>query len=250
MELTCPAKANIVAEGDFIIAGLEEAVELFSMLGAKCSLEVKDGDRVGPGQILGVIDGDIRALLSGERVALNIMTSMSDIATFTRELVGLCAQKRSEVKIAATRKTTPGFRHYEKKAVVIGGGDPHRLRLDDGILIKDNHIQAVSSVAECMKRARKNAPFGRKIEIEVEDLENALVAAKEGADIIMRDNFRPADAAAAYKRLKEDHPDVIIEISGGITRETILDYVDAADVISLGALTRPPAVSNIKIEFL
>ena len=108
----------------------------------------------------------------------------------------------------------------------------------------------MGSVAECMKRARKNAPFGRKIEIEVEDLENALVAAQEGADVIMLDNFRPSDALAAYKVLKEDHPNVIIEISGGITQETILDYVDAADVISLGALTRPPAVSNIKIEFL
>jgi nicotinate-nucleotide pyrophosphorylase (carboxylating) len=140
------------------------------------------------------------------------------------------------VKVAATRKTTPGFREFEKRAVVLGNGDPHRFSLADAVLIKDNHIKLAGGIAEALERAR-NSSFTKKIEVEVENEEDAMTAVKAGADIIMLDNFPPSKARRIYVRLKRERPEVMVEVSGGIRPENIERYADAADVISVGWIT-------------
>jgi len=226
----------ITAKQDCVVAGLEEAVDVFRRLGLEPEALVNDGQRVDADRDVLSVNGLARPILAGERLALNILSRMSGIATQTARLVELVREHGDSVRVAATRKTTPGFREYEKKAVVLGGGDPHRFGLYDSILIKDNHLKMVGGVAEAVKMA-KQAGFTCKVEVEVENLGDAILAVESGADIVMLDNMAPHECAEAYDAIKQLDPKVTVEISGGITPENITDYCRAADVISLGWLT-------------
>ena len=228
--------ARIVAKERCVLAGVLEASEVFMELGAKAVVKRKDGTVAKPGDVVLTVSGSARSLLTGERLALNFLMRMSGIATVTNHLLVKCRKINPGVRIAATRKTTPGFREFEKRAVSLGGGDPHRFGLDDAILIKDNHINVAGGVAEALRRA-KGSSFTKKVEIEVETRKDAFVALDAGADIIMLDNFGPDDARALYGELKKRRPEVIVEASGGIRPDNIEEYADAADVISLGWLT-------------
>jgi nicotinate-nucleotide pyrophosphorylase (carboxylating) len=228
--------ARIVAKERCVLAGVLEASEVFTELGAKAVVKRKDGSVAKPGDVVLTVSGPARSLLTGERLALNFLMRMSGIATVTNHLLVRCRKINPGVRIAATRKTTPGFREFEKRAVSLGGGDPHRFGLDDAILIKDNHINVAGGVAEALRRA-KGSSFTKKVEIEVETRKDAFAALDAGADIVMLDNFGPDDARALYGELKKRRPEVIVEVSGGIRPENIEKYAEAADVISLGWLT-------------
>jgi nicotinate-nucleotide pyrophosphorylase (carboxylating) len=230
------AVGTIHAKEACILAGAREAAEVFAELGVEAAILVLEGTKVKAGDAVLAVKGPARAILTGERLALNFLMRMSGIATLTKDLLERCRSINPDVKVAATRKTTPGFREFEKRAVFLGGGDPHRFGLDDAILIKDNHIALAGGVKEALRKA-KAASFTKKIEIEVEDEEDALTAAREGADIIMLDNFTPSDGARVAKAIKKRRPGVVIEISGGIRPENIEQYASYADIISLGWLT-------------
>lgn len=239
-ELTVPpghrARGEMVAKERCVLAGAAEAAEVFRELGAKAVLRRKDGSVVRKGDVVLTVTGPARAILTGERLALNFVMRMSGIATVTREMAERCRKVNPDIRVAATRKTVPGFREFEKRAVVLGGGDPHRFGLDDAILIKDNHIRVAGGVREALRRAKASS-FTKKVEIEVESRKDALAAADSGADIVMLDNFRPEEARKLYKELKERRPGVVVEVSGGIRPENIEQYADAADVISVGWIT-------------
>lgn len=239
-ELVVPADAKargrIVAKSKGVLAGAEEAAQAFAELGCAITSKVRDGTAIEAGQVVLEVRGPARAVLAGERLALNFVMRMSGIATLTHELVLRCKKINPDVRVAATRKTTPGFREYEKKAVRLGGGDPHRMGLYDAVLIKDNHIRLAGGVQEALKRAKRGS-FTKKIEIEVENRKDALIAAQAGADIIMLDNFKPEELKALAKELKKVHQDVILEASGGIRPENVEEYAQGADIISLGWLT-------------
>lgn len=230
------AKGRIIAKEKCVLAGAAEASEVFGELGAKPVVKRRDGSAVGKNETVMTVSGPARALLSGERLALNFLMRMSGIATVTREMTDRCRKINPEIRVAATRKTVPGFREFEKRAVALGGGDPHRFGLDDAILIKDNHIRVAGGVSEAMRLARGSS-FTKKVEIEVESRKDAFAALEAGADIVMLDNFRPEEARKLYRALKERRPDIIVEVSGGIRPENIERYADAADIISVGWIT-------------
>jgi nicotinate-nucleotide pyrophosphorylase (carboxylating) len=244
------ARAIIIGKQDCVIAGLEEAIEIFSYLGLDIKTDTGDGIKAFKGDIILTIEGRAKDILAGERLALNFLGRMSGIATETRKLVDKCRKINPEVKIAATRKTTPGFREFEKKAVVLGGGEPHRYRLDDAFLIKDNHLKLLPSIEEAVLRAKKSeyAQKGKKVEIEVESLEDAVKAVKAGADIVMLDNMGSKDAKEAYIKIKGANRDVIVEISGGVTPDNIEEYAEHADMISLGYLTHSIKAVDFSLE--
>ncbi|UCE38604.1 MAG: carboxylating nicotinate-nucleotide diphosphorylase [Thermoplasmata archaeon] len=246
------AKGQIIAKEDCVIAGLLEAQEIFSYLGLDVKSEVSDGDRAIMGDIVLTIKGNAKDILAGERLALNFLGRMSGIATETGKLVEKCRKINSNVQIAATRKTTPGFRIFEKKAVELGGGFPHRMRLDDAFLIKDNHLKLLSGIEEAVKRAKTSeyARSGEKVEIEVESQEDAKRAVLAGADIVMLDNMSPKEAEDAFLMIKKANPDVIVEISGGITPENIEKYAVYADIISLGYLTHSIVAKDFSLEII
>ena len=234
------AVAEIVAKGEGILAGVEEARMAFELMGAEVEWAMRDGSSVGHGDVVLRAKGPARALLAAERTALNFLMRMSGIATATAELVELARRARPGVRVAATRKTAPGLRFFDKKAVEIGGGDTHRLRLDDCVLIKDNHIAILGSVAEAVKKAREAVSFTKKIEVEVSTPEEALEAARAGADIIMLDNFSPEEVEEALRILEEAglRSSVLIEASGRIGPDNVADYVSkGVDIVSSGYLT-------------
>ncbi|MGA9141285.1 MAG: carboxylating nicotinate-nucleotide diphosphorylase [Methanocella sp.] len=229
------AKARIVCKEDGVLAGLGEACEVFGYFCTTVNKKCEDGQPVGNGDIVMEISGNAADILRAERLSLNFLGRMSGIATLTAKCVAKAPQG---VRVAATRKTTPGFRKFEKKAVRLGGGDAHRYDLSSAVMIKDNHI-AVMGIEGSLAAAKKAASFTKKIEIEVESVEDAIKAAKLGADIIMFDNMKPKVIAEGVKRVKKVNPKIIIEASGGITVENIGEYArTGVDVISLGALTR------------
>ena len=235
-------RAHITAGSDCVLAGLDEAVEVFTHLGLSVDPKASDGQPLEEGQEVLVIEGELKKILMGERLALNFLMHMSGIATATRKVVDECQKVNRSVHIAATRKTTPGFRLYEKKAVRLGGGDPHRARLDDGILIKDNHLAIVGSISEAVVRA-KSYSFAKKVEVEVESLAGATEAATAGADIIMLDNMTPSQAKASYAAIKNIDKRIVVEVSGGITPTNATEYAAFADIISMGWITHSaPAV--------
>jgi len=240
-------KARIFARSDCIVSGAAEVSAIFHMLGVEIESVMKDGNKAKNNETVLSLHGDIAGILSGERVALNLISRMSGIATLTGNLVDRCRMINPSVRIACTRKTTPGLRYFEKKAVMAGGGDPHRWGLDDAILIKDNHLARMPSITEAVRMARDSG-FTRKVEIEVEDHEQAMEAAKAGADIIMLDNFPPGGAARSFRMLKEEHPNTIIEVSGGIRPENIKEYAPCADVISLGWLTHSVKAIDFSLD--
>ncbi|UCE91112.1 MAG: carboxylating nicotinate-nucleotide diphosphorylase [Methanobacteriota archaeon] len=230
------AVGRIMAKEICVLAGAREAAEVFSELGAASERPVDEGTVVAEGDVVLIVRGSTKALLTGERLALNFLMRMSGIATVTNDLLARCRKANPAVRIAATRKTTPGFREFEKRAVMIGGGDPHRFGLDDAILIKDNHIAVAGGVREALRNA-KRASFTKKVEIEVETEDDAVAAVEEGADIVMLDNFDPEEARNVAEGLRRRRPDILIEVSGGITPDNVERYAAFADIISLGWLT-------------
>ncbi|MEA4977345.1 MAG: carboxylating nicotinate-nucleotide diphosphorylase [Methanomassiliicoccaceae archaeon] len=229
-------RASIICEEDAVIAGLEEACEIFSIIGGDATALVKDGARVRAGTRIISVSGPVRGLLSTERTALNFLMKMSGIATATSAAADLLREKDPDILVCGTRKTTPGFREYEKKAVRLGGGAEHRFGLDDMVLIKDNHIKACGSVRSAMERASK-APFNLKIEIEVSSIEDAETAAEMGADIIMADNMKPVDVKKLRAAVHKKNPRALVEASGNITLANVAKYAGCADLVSMGSLT-------------
>lgn len=243
------ANAIIIAKEDCVVAGLEEASIVFSKTGANTKPLVNDGEFVRKNTAVCKIHGPAKAILKGERLALNIISRMSGIATETRKLVEKCRKINPNVKIAATRKTTPGFRKYEKKAVRIGGGETHRFGLYDEVMIKDNHIKLVGSIEKAIKIVKQKIK-DKVIEVEVENEEDALKAADLGVDVIMLDNFDPRDAKIVAKKIREINPNVLIEVSGGINPKNITKYASFADRISLGYLTHSVKSKDFSLEIM
>ncbi len=230
------AFAEIIAKESCILAGLEEVSELFEYLGVNTKPLFDDGEYAPAGAEVMELEGRAPSILKGERLALNILGRMSGIATLTRE----CVLKASNVKVACTRKTTPGFRYFEKKAVLLGGGDTHRFNLSGAVMIKDNHI-AIMGLERAIAEAKRRASFTKKIEVEVEDLATMIRAVELGADIIMFDNMDPEEIKRCVVKLEEMgvRSKFILEASGGITPDNIESYASiGVDVISMGALTR------------
>lgn len=248
-DITC--NAVIRAEQDGIIAGLEEASLLFSHFGVSVKHLVNDGDSVGENNSLLFLRGDAKKILLVERTALNIIGRMSGIATQTRKLADIVSAVNPSCRVAATRKTCPGLRILDKKAVKIGGGDPHRMNLSEGILIKDNHL-ALVSLPDAMVAAKKVSAY-KKIEVEVETPENALFAAKAGADIIMLDNMNPDQISRTIRILNSENlrDCVFIELSGGIEESSLSRYAALdVDVISLGVLTHSVRNFSVNLEII
>lgn len=238
--------AQLICKQDGIICGLEVFKRTFELLDDKAVFEtdVKDGDFVKTGQVMGVIKGDIRALLSGERTGLNYLQRMSGIATFTNSLVKELEGKKT--KLLDTRKTTPNMRPFEKYAVKVGGGTNHRYNLSDGILIKDNHIGAAGSITKAVSMAKEYAPFVRKIEVEVETLEQLDEALDAGADIIMLDNMDNDTMREAVKRVAGKAE---TECSGNVTKERLAEIADiGVDYVSAGALTHSAPIMDISLK--
>lgn len=239
---------DLIAKEDGIIAGLDVYARVFQILDEKTeiSFNFKDGEAVKKGDLLGTVTGDIRALLSGERVALNYLQRMSGIATYTKQVSKLL--EGSKVTLLDTRKTTPNCRVFEKYAVRIGGGCNHRYNLSDGVLLKDNHIGAAGSVAKAVAMAKEYAPFVRKIEIEVETMEQVKEAVEAGADIIMLDNMTPEMMKEAVELIAGRAQ---TECSGNITKENIAKILETGvDFVSSGALTHSAPILDISMKNL
>jgi len=241
------AKAVIIAKEDCIVAGLEEAKDIFLKIGAETELIVNDGDLVKKGDPVCKVRGQAKSILKGERLALNIICRMSGIATETKKLVEKSRKINHKVTIAATRKTTPGFRKYEKKAVKLGGGETHRFGLFDAVMIKDNHIKIAGSVEKAIKKVKQKV-HDKIIEVEVENEKDALLAANLGVDVIMLDNFTPEKAKMVTQKIREIDPKILIEISGGVNQDNIIEYADFADRISLGYLTHSVKSKDFSLE--
>ena len=237
----------VISKESCIVAGLEEAALVFKKLGVRTIQEATDGDLVDKGAVVLRMNGRLSSILKGERLALNFICRMSGIASETHSLVMICRRINPNVSIAATRKTTPGFRKYEKKAVVLGGGEAHRLGLYDMILVKDNHIKGVGSLKETLQRINEKKT-GDLVEVEVETPEEAQVAARMNVDEIMLDNFDVPTARLTSKTIREINPHILIEISGGITKENIVQYAPFADRISLGALTHSVKSKDFSLD--
>ena len=241
-------EVDLICKQEGVLAGLEVFRRVFELLdpGTVTEFFCKDGDKVSPGQLLGKVQGDIRILLSGERVALNYLQRMSGIATYTHSVAELL--KDSRTKLLDTRKTTPNMRIFEKYAVRVGGGYNHRYNLSDGVLLKDNHIGAAGGVARAVRMAREYAPFVRKIEVEVENLEMVREAVEAGADIIMLDNMSPDDMREAV-RMIDGRAET--ECSGNVTRDNIAELAElGVDYISSGALTHSAPILDISMKNL
>lgn len=241
-------EVQLICKQDGIIAGLGVFERVFKLLDKTTEVEfyAEDGDEVKNKQLLGVIRGDIRVLLSGERTALNYLQRMSGIATYTHQIAELL--KETKIKLLDTRKTTPNMRIFEKYAVKVGGGYNHRYNLSDGILLKDNHIGAAGSVKKAVEMAKEYAPFVRKIEIETENLEMVKEAVEAGADIIMLDNMTPEVMKEAVK-LIDGRAET--ECSGNVTKENIERLVEVGvDYISSGALTHSSPILDLSLKNL
>ena len=239
---------DLIAKEDGIIAGLDVYARVFQILDEKTeiSFNFKDGEAVKKGDLLGTVTGDIRVLLSGERVALNYLQRMSGVATYTKQVSKLL--EGSKVTLLDTRKTTPNCRVFEKYAVRIGGGCNHRYNLSDGVLLKDNHIGAAGSVAKAVAMAKEYAPFVRKIEIEVETMEQVKEAVEAGADIIMLDNMTPEMMKEAVELIAGRAQ---TECSGNITKENIAKILETGvDFVSSGALTHSAPILDISMKNL
>lgn len=239
---------DLIAKEDGVIAGLDIYARVFTILDEKTEIDFhcKEGDEVKKGELMATVTGDIRVLLSGERVALNYLQRMSGIATYTRQVAKLL--EGSKVTLLDTRKTTPNCRVFEKYAVRVGGGCNHRYNLSDGVLLKDNHIGAAGSVTKAVQMAKAYAPFVRKIEIEVETLEQVKEAVEAGADIIMLDNMTPEVMKQAVELIDGRAQ---TECSGNITKENIQKIREiGVDFVSSGALTHSAPILDISMKNL
>jgi len=246
------ATAEIIAKEDCVVAGLAEVLFFVKQKGLEVEQKVSDGQRVSNGTIVAKVSGDAKKMLALERVSLNIISHLSGIATTTTKAVSIAERARKGVRIAATRKTTPGLRSFEKKAVELGGGDPHRADLQDMVLIKNNHIALVGSVKKAVQLAKKKVSFSKKIEVEVSSIEDAIKAVKAGADIIMLDNMRPAEIRNAVSELKKQklRDRIEVEASGGVNFDNLADYAKSgADIISMGLLTHSAKSIDFSMRF-
>lgn len=243
-----PGEVDLIAKQDGIIAGLGVFARVFELLSddTKVAFSVKDGDAVQKGQKIALVQGDIRVLLSGERTALNYLQRMSGIATYTHQVASLLAGTKT--KLLDTRKTTPNNRIFEKYAVKVGGGNNHRYNLSDGVLLKDNHIGAAGSVTAAVRMAKEYVPFVRKIEVEVETLDQVKEAVAAGADIIMLDNMSHDTMKEAMQIIGGKAE---VEVSGNVTKENIARITDlGVDYISSGALTHSAPILDLSLKNL
>ena len=248
MKEAVPGQVDLIAKQEGVIAGLDVFRRVFQLLDENTEVVFfcRDGERVTKGQLMGKVEGDIRVLLSGERVALNYLQRMSGIATYTRSVADLL--EGTGIRLLDTRKTTPNMRVFEKYAVRVGGGYNHRYNLSDGVLLKDNHIGAAGGVREAVRMAREYAPFVRRIEVETENLEMVKEAVVAGADIIMLDNMSPEEMKEAV-RLIDGRAET--ECSGNVTKENIASLVSTGvDYISSGALTHSAPILDISMKNL
>ena len=236
---------RIISRDDAIVAGTTHAKEIFKLKGCNSKILKKDGYRIKPNQTIMTITGDAGKILACERTALNLLTRMSGIATQTNELVKKIPKK---TKLYATRKTAPGLRYFEKEAVEIGGGKKHRLRLDEMVMIKDNHIAVENSLLSIIKKAKRKY---KKFEVEVENTSDAVLATKEGATIVMLDNFSPNQIKRTIKILKNQklRNKVMLEASGGINSKNISKYGETGvDIISVGSITNSVKGIDMSLE--
>lgn len=241
-------KAELICKGDGVICGLDVFERTFKLLDEKSHFEtdVKDGDFVKKGDIIGIIYGDIKALLSGERTALNYLQRMSGIATITKEY--MAELEGYSTTLLDTRKTTPNMRPFEKYAVTVGGATNHRYNLSDGVLLKDNHIGAAGSITKAVQMAKAYAPFVRKIEVETETIEQVKEALEAGADIIMLDNM---DNETMKKCVELIDGKAQTECSGNVTKERLKEIADiGVDFVSCGALTHSAPIMDISLKNL
>lgn len=240
--------ADLIAKADGVLAGLPVFCRVFALLdeSAKVTLYKEEGARVKAGERIAEVEGNMRAILSGERTALNFLQRMSGIATYARQMADLL--KGTKTVLLDTRKTTPLLRSFEKYAVTVGGGSNHRFNLSDGVLLKDNHIGAAGGVRQAIERARAYAPFVRKIEIEVETLDELDEALDAGADIVMLDNMKGEALEEAVRRAKGRAQ---TEVSGNVTRENLQKYVSlGVDYISSGAITHSAPILDLSLKHL
>jgi nicotinate-nucleotide pyrophosphorylase (carboxylating) len=246
------AEGRIVCRQSAIAAGIDEALLLLELVGCKGTAVAHDGEHVKSGALILSARGPARALLGVERTLLNLLSHMSGVATATADLVSIANRvSHGRIRIASTRKTLPGLRYFEKRAVELGGGDTHRLRLDDEVLIKDNHLELAGSITECIRKARKSVSFTKKVEIEVTKPDQAVEAVRAGADIVLLDNMTPREARNSVSLLigKSLRDRVLVEASGGITKENLASYAKTGvDVISVGAITHSASAIDMSLE--
>jgi nicotinate-nucleotide pyrophosphorylase (carboxylating) len=248
---TQKARAHLYLKEPGIVSGLAEVIILFKLLGCSVTPNKRDSEYAENGEKLLYVEGSARALLMGERLALNLVGRMSGIATQTANILEEVSNRNLRTRVAATRKTMPGLREFDKRAIMHGGGDPHRFRLDDCVLIKDNHLKLVPNISEAIKKARRRVSFTKKIEIEVKSLDEAIEAARAGADIIMFDNLTPTEIKENIRKLDELglRKGITYEASGGITVKNAGDYAESGvDIVSLGALTHSVRSLDVKFE--
>ena len=232
-----------------VLAGLAEAKEVFERVGCKVKLLREEGSRAEKGAKMLEVSGKVRSILGAERVALNFLARMSGIATQTREMLTMCKKVNPNVSVAGTRKTTPGFRKWEKRAIIMGGGEPHRMGLWDAALIKDNHLAVVGSVEEAIKKVKEKID-DRPIEIEVTNLKDAEIAARLEVDAIMLDNLPPSKGKKIAEAVRKINPKILIEVSGGINPKNIASYASYPDRISCGCLTHSVKSIDFSLEMI
>jgi len=246
------AEGRVVCKENAVVAGIEEALVLLELVGCQGIAATRNGGRVTAGTMILSARGPARDLLAVERTLLNILAHMSGVATATADLVSIAnKQSGGKVRIACTRKTLPGLRYFEKRAVELGGGDTHRLRLDDAVLIKDNHLELAGSVSECVRKAKEKVSFTKKVEVEVTTADQAVEAAQAGADIVMLDNMTPKEVGSSMTLLisKGLRDRVLIEASGGIRKENLASFAKTGvDVISVGEITHSAPAVDMSLE--
>ena len=246
-------KGRIVCKENGVVAGLGLVSTILDEFSIKNTLNKGDGENAVSGDVIMELEGDGRTVITIERTVLNLLMKLSGIATLTSELIGKVRKVNSNVIVAGTRKTTPGLQFFEKDAIRAGGGDTHRYRLDDCVLIKDNHLAVVGDVEKAVKMAKSYVSFTKKIEIEVENREDALKAAKAGADIVMLDNRSPDEIKAILSALENEglRDKILIEVSGGINPDNIVEYAKrGVDVISTGFITQSAPALDISLEII
>src|SRR6266581_3163095 len=245
------ATGQVVCKERAVVAGLSESIILLKLLGCEGKSKVRDGQEVPAGTIILEVSGSGSSLLKAERVFLILLSHMSGVATATAELVKIAKKNGSSTRIACTRKTLPGLRYFEKRAVELGGGDTHRLRLDDAVLVKDNHLVLAGSITAAVRKAKDKVSFTKKVEVEATTPDQAVEAGRAGADIVLLDNMTPQQVKKSVNLLEARNlrHHLLVEVSGGITRENLASYVKTGvDVISVGAITHSAKAIDMSLE--
>ena len=245
------AVGRVVCKQRAIIAGIAEAIRLLKLVDCDGQSKLEDGQEVQPGTVVLEVRGPGSELLKVERTLLNLLSHMSGVATATAELVQIAKRNGSSARIACTRKTLPGLRYFEKRAVELGGGDTHRLRLDDAVLIKDNHLELTGSITDAVKKAKSRVSFTKKVEVEATTPDQAVEAATAGADIILLDNMASQQVKRSLSLLerKQIRGHILIEVSGGVTKENLAGYaIEGVDVISVGSITNSAKAIDMSLN--